>query len=93
MDSPRSWGECSDEVREVVVWDQWHFWRVSRVFPVDVLLLWGEGVGTRTKTRDLGRLTRRRMTAREDHLKSFIWTPSYSIVQRARGFEQAVVSM
>lgn len=93
MDSPRRWGECSDEVREVVVWNQWHFWRLTRVFPVDVLLLWEEGFGTRTKTRGLGRLTRRRMTACEDHLKSFIWTPSYSIVQRPRGIEQAVFFM
>lgn len=72
MDSPRSWGECSDEVREVVVWNQWYFWRLTRVFPVDVLLLWGEGFGTRTKTRGLGRLTRRQMAECEDHLKSFI---------------------
>lgn len=42
MDSPRSWGECSDEVREVDVWNQWHFWRLTRVFPVGVLLLWEE---------------------------------------------------
>lgn len=84
MDSPRSWGECSDEVR-LVVWNQWHFWRLARVFPVDLLLLWGGGFRTRTKTRGLGRLTRRQMTACEDHLKSFI---PLSVLERLHGFAQ-----